>query len=205
MRGLQRTLMTAASTASQQTTSIIWTGLLFKRAPIVTRTLSPLEHAYLADKAFQQTLDATPFASEFYFKKGTPAEQSWAAAQDKSIPIAKQVIEPVESLPRSTEADALNDLTSLNRALERTLFLIVKDPSSKEWRLPRGAMKEDEVLHTAADRLVGETFGGQMDVWRVGQAPVGHVVSSKDKVRLGFSCFTQCRSNVDALEHRPFL
>lgn len=181
-KGLQKTLRTLATTTTTSGASI-WTGLLLKRAPIVTRTLSPLEHAYLADKAFQQTLDATPFAPEFYFKKGTPAEQTWAAAQEESVPIAKQVIEPVESLPRTTEADATNDLTSLNRALERTLFLIVKDPVSKDWTLPRGAMKEDEVLHTAADRLVVETFGGQMDVWRVGQAPVGHVVSStKDKV-----------------------
>ena len=191
-KGLQKVLSAASAragvswrslaTTSTSGNSTIWTGLLLKRAPIVTRTLNPLEHAYLADKAFQQTLDATPFAPEFYLKKGTPAEQTWAETQDASAPIAKQVIEPIESLSRTTEADSKNDLTSLNRALERTLFLIVKDPAAKEWRLPRGALKEDEVLHTAADRLVGETFGGQMDVWRVGQAPVGHVVSSQDKV-----------------------
>lgn len=174
-----------ASTGAVASTGTIWTGLLIKRSPVVTRTLSPLEHTYLADKAFQQTLDATPFAPEFYFKKGTPAEQKWSAAQDPKAPAAIQVLEKVEALPRITEADEKNDTKSLKRALERTLFLIVRErgtSSDKGWTLPRGSLQEEEVLHTSADRIVKESFGEQMDVWRVGQAPVGHVVSSKDKV-----------------------
>jgi large subunit ribosomal protein L46 len=46
--------------------------------------------------------------------------------------------------PRRTEADEKNDTKSLNRALQRTLYLLVKDKDGK-WQFPHDRLKEENL------------------------------------------------------------
>lgn len=48
-------------------------------------------------------------------------------------------------MPRRTEADEKNDTKSLNRALQRTLYLLVKNKEG-QWQFPQDRLK-DENLH----------------------------------------------------------
>ncbi len=109
-----------------------------------------------------------------------------------------RVLEVERPLPRRTGADVGGDLRSLNRALERTLYLLVRRGERKkgepEWCLPGGELGKKESLHTvgfpcgdlwgsradldiqAAERVIVQTGGVNMNTWVVGNMPVGHQV-----------------------------
>lgn len=97
-------------------------------------------------------------------------------------------------MPRITETDKNKDLKSLNRKLERTLYLLVKGRKDREWTFPRSTLEKKESLHTvsqkstkplvrhdaefkkAAERTLVQTGGVNMNTWVVGNMPIGHQV-----------------------------
>ncbi|KAA6414044.1 MAG: 50S ribosomal subunit L30 [Lasallia pustulata] len=82
--------------------------------------------------------------------------------------------EPVEKpMPRVTEADKTGDVKSLNRALQRTLYLLVKGGKGG-WTFPTTGLVPKEDLHTAAERIIVQAGGLNMNTWVVGNLPVGH-------------------------------
>ncbi|KAH8724242.1 hypothetical protein GQ44DRAFT_708859 [Phaeosphaeriaceae sp. PMI808] len=75
-------------------------------------------------------------------------------------------------MPRRTEADEKNDRKSLNRALQRTLYLLVKNKDGK-WQFPQDRL-QDEHLHGAVSRIITQSGGVNMNTWVVGHNPIGH-------------------------------
>ncbi|KAJ2885937.1 hypothetical protein FB639_001665, partial [Coemansia asiatica] len=86
---------------------------------------------------------------------------------------AVDISRSIELQPRETEADRSGDVKSLERKLDRTLYLLVKS-SKGEWELPTGDVAGEEVLLEAARRNLKEICGGKISVWLVGNGPVGH-------------------------------
>ncbi|KAH7061154.1 50S ribosomal subunit L30 [Macrophomina phaseolina] len=83
-------------------------------------------------------------------------------------------VEPAERpMSRVTEADKNNDQKSLNRMLQRTLYLLVKDPSGR-WQFPQDRLVGRENLHNAAERVLVQAGGINMNTWVVGNHPIGH-------------------------------
>ncbi|KAF9187053.1 54S ribosomal protein L17 mitochondrial [Haplosporangium sp. Z 767] len=81
----------------------------------------------------------------------------------------------VEFNDRVTEADRKNDVRSLERALQRTLYLIVKKSRDQHpWQFPQGGVHVCENLQEAAGRELQEECGSNMDLWFVGRVPIGH-------------------------------
>ena len=53
-----------------------------------------------------------------------------------------------------TEADLSGDKTSLNRKLDRVLYLLVKKPRQEHaWQMPQGGVEADESLLQVQSRL----------------------------------------------------
>ncbi|KAG9247251.1 putative 54S ribosomal protein L17, mitochondrial [Calycina marina] len=79
-------------------------------------------------------------------------------------------------LPRTTEADEKKDLKSLERKLDETLYLCVErnDENGAHWFFPAGPLEGRENLHQAAERVLVQTAGVNMNTWIVGHAPIGH-------------------------------
>lgn len=50
--------------------------------------------------------------------------------------------------PRITEADKIGDVRSLNRLLQRTLYLLVKSDKNDRWAFPSSLLTGKESLHT---------------------------------------------------------
>jgi large subunit ribosomal protein L46 len=71
------------------------------------------------------------------------AETSAAAEELESSDTKKNVME--RPPPRVTEADKANDVKSLNRALQRTLYLVVKDNKGR-WAFPTSRLVGKEGL-----------------------------------------------------------
>ncbi|KAG9237197.1 putative 54S ribosomal protein L17, mitochondrial [Amylocarpus encephaloides] len=81
-----------------------------------------------------------------------------------------------QPLERVTNADQTKDLTRLDRELDRTLYLVVQR-DSKGWGFPAGEVVGRENLHQAAERIIVQAGGINMNTWIVGNAPIGHHVS----------------------------
>ncbi|APA15002.1 hypothetical protein sscle_14g097720 [Sclerotinia sclerotiorum 1980 UF-70] len=88
--------------------------------------------------------------------------------------------------------DGVEDKKSLARKLEETVYLVVKgkgkgtDKEGKEidvdvWEFPKGDMVGNEVLHTAAQRILTETAGQNMNTWIVGHVPIGSLTIKPSK------------------------
>lgn len=100
------------------------------------------------------------------------------AAEDR-VPVEKP-------MPRRTEADEKNDVRKLDRALDKTLYLVVKKKPSadkkegekvdekSQWMFPTGVVPTDEGLHETAARILSESAGVNMNTWIVGRVPVAH-------------------------------
>ncbi|QDS74821.1 hypothetical protein FKW77_002469 [Venturia effusa] len=78
----------------------------------------------------------------------------------------------VKPMPRVTEADRNNDQRSLNRLLQRTLYLLVQNEAG-HWTFPTDAIIGRESLHQAAERILVQSGGLNMNTWIVGNHPVG--------------------------------
>lgn len=91
-------------------------------------------------------------------------------------------------LSRFTESDKTNDVKRLDRQLSRTLYLLVK-PEKGSWIFPQGDLEGKENLHQvcflllffyaannqqAAERVLVQTAGVNMNTWIIGHVPIGH-------------------------------
>ncbi|KAH0536819.1 hypothetical protein FGG08_006352 [Glutinoglossum americanum] len=85
--------------------------------------------------------------------------------------LRKEVVE--RPMPRVTEADRKGDQRSLDRRLDRTLYLLVKG-SEGRWGFPASALIGRENLHEAAERILIQSGGVNMNTWVVGNVPIGH-------------------------------
>ncbi|KAB8289824.1 hypothetical protein EYC80_010456 [Monilinia laxa] len=76
------------------------------------------------------------------------------------------------------------DRKSLARKLDETVYLVVRkkekslDKEGNEvevdvWEFPKGDLTGSEVLHTAAERILTQTAGPNMNTWIVGHVPIG--------------------------------
>lgn len=89
-------------------------------------------------------------------------------------------------LSRRTQADEDLDYKSLNRKLDRSLYLAVKG-EDKWYRLPSSSLLEREHLVTGAERVLAQTAGINMNTWFVGHAPIGHAQIEEKKQKGGLT------------------
>ncbi|KAF2675258.1 hypothetical protein BT63DRAFT_436197 [Microthyrium microscopicum] len=93
---------------------------------------------------------------------------------DQVVAMEEKVI-PDAPMPRTTEADKAGDEKSLNRLLQRTLYLLVKDGKGN-WRFPSAPWDgvKKETLRESAERIIRQSAGINMHTWIVSNHPVGH-------------------------------
>ncbi|KAE8727539.1 39S ribosomal protein L46 [Hibiscus syriacus] len=84
--------------------------------------------------------------------------------------------------PRITEADKTNDRKSLQRALDRRLYLLLYGdsngaPSGKPvWHFPEKVYDSKETLRKCAESGLESVLGDLSNTYFVGNAPMGHMV-----------------------------
>ncbi|KAI9485840.1 MAG: 39S mitochondrial ribosomal protein L46-domain-containing protein [Benjaminiella poitrasii] len=179
--------------------SRIQASVILTRTPQIIRDATPFEKAYFDYREKLERQESTSTPTEFYFKKGSVAERRWKneeearrkAMDDPSTSLTEALEQSqanwekenenlastnkAELLDRVTKADRENDTKSLDRALQRTLYLVVKnsnDPANP-WQFPEGPVDASEYLHEAAERTLKEQCGADMDTWFVGRQPIG--------------------------------
>merc|ERR1711871_948718 len=82
---------------------------------------------------------------------------------------------PFEPAPRTTEADASDDVHTTDRRLAESLYLLVKrNRKDSPWQFPQGKLRAEETLRQSSERVLDRAVG-RVRRWFVGNAPCGHV------------------------------
>ncbi|CAH9123704.1 unnamed protein product [Cuscuta epithymum] len=142
-------------------------SVLFERLPVVVPKIDPIVYAF----------------QEFSFR--------WRQQYRREYP--EKLLKRAESrgkgeyhidytpAPRITEADKSNDKKSLNRALDRRLYLLLhgKTLSSGKpvWHFPEKAYESEETLRRCAESALKSVIGDLSHTYFVGNAPMGHMVT----------------------------
>lgn len=138
---------------------------------------------------------------------GEPDQVVRRLLEDEGKDVAKSIDAEVAAesklggLRRTTEADEKNDQKSLERALDRTLYLVVKKKSAGKvdrWEFPDGPVEGEEGVKEVCEsssmsdsfvnhpvqcamRILDSSCGVNMNTWFVGNHPVGHLVKMHAK------------------------
>ncbi|RSH77766.1 54S ribosomal protein L17 mitochondrial [Apiotrichum porosum] len=187
---LRRGLATAAAPAS---TSQLTASLLLSRAPLLTRTPSPLAQAYYDRSLKIRHALSNPTATNFYFKPGSlPLRRFQEAEYAKEVEYygAKLVgkapdvgdVQPEPELVETArdhwaKADEARGETSLERCPEEELFCLIE--SKGKWTFPSTEVKAGEGLDEAVTARItgvdGALQGKSLDTWLVTRKPIGVV------------------------------
>ncbi|KAL4563787.1 hypothetical protein LXL04_027833 [Taraxacum kok-saghyz] len=83
--------------------------------------------------------------------------------------------------PRITEADKINDKKSLQRALDRRLYLLLfgdsyGTPKGQDvWHFPEKVYRSEETLRKCTESALESVIGDLSHTYFVGNAPMGHI------------------------------
>ncbi|XP_075063856.1 large ribosomal subunit protein mL46 [Mixophyes fleayi] len=136
-----------------------------------------LEQSLYSDHELQLIEDA-----ERLRRKQSDTYDSDDEAEDQDIVTAQDLEDAWEQkwrsfkfAPRVTEADKKNDQSSLNRKLENTLFLLVKEKIGNEdiWMFPQMEWQTGETMRQTAERVMSNLSGDHTKAHFVGNAPCG--------------------------------
>lgn len=89
--------------------------------------------------------------------------------------ISENELKAFKFAERKTEDDVTNNVCSTNRKLSSSLLLLIKQNlgKSSNWVLPLGLRHEGETMRQAAERVLIETCGTNLQTKFLGNAPVG--------------------------------
>jgi len=155
----------------------IVSGIALTRPPQILRDPHPFEREYYLYQQRLGQIYSPPFPEDFYFKKGSIAEKRWKKKKEQDKKNALSIFskfnendidkdandnekgedddknfddveeEEIKIASRITQDDINKDMKSLNRALQRTLYLIVKKPRNEHaWQFPQGGVNVKESL-----------------------------------------------------------
>lgn len=134
---------------TNKTTRIVASALL-SRPPLILPLLTPLESTYYAYQRSISRALAKPLAtsSAWFLKPNSPSEKTFTSfdakvvkemgqeSQEELYAMGREGIEGVSQLiERETQSDKAGEVRSLERKLDRTIYLLVKkDRKENNWQ-----------------------------------------------------------------------
>lgn len=152
---------------SSSSSDAIVASVLFERLPVVIPKIDPVVYA------FQEF----SFRWQQQYRRKYPDE---VLGKADARGIGEYQIDYVPA-PRITEADKTNDRKSLQRALDRRLYLLLYGTAygapGKEpvWHFPEKVYENEETLRLCAESALKSVLGGLLNTYFVGNAPFAHM------------------------------
>ncbi|KAF2497527.1 ribosomal protein [Lophium mytilinum] len=157
------------------------------------------EPAWQVERLLEDADASAPESTGADAAKGMEGAAVAEAGVEIAAEASKKKAEPIERpMPRETEADRKGDQRSLDRLMQRSLYLVVQNKEGR-WVLPDDQIQGRETLHQAAERVLVHNGGLNMNTWVVGNVPVGHYSFDYVKRRPHPE-----RANVEALGEKIF-
>ncbi|XP_054732982.1 39S ribosomal protein L46, mitochondrial [Anastrepha obliqua] len=181
--------MSSSSTTESTENWDLYASVLVERLPIVSKSLTNLEREFqehLWRVEFENSLksdyelkhERDQIQSEL-IKKGEMEvdlddSSSKMTAQDLKDAYSEE-LKNFQTALRSTPDDVANTTTSTDRCLEETLYLVIEEVlNTKAHRmLPQGLRHDGETMRQAAERVLREKCGTQLQVNFYSNAPCG--------------------------------
>eukprot|EP00128_Syssomonas_multiformis_P014798 Colp12_sorted_trinity150504_noHs@6654 len=175
----------------------LFTSVICERYPVITKEPTEFEKIYeeFREKLWQERsildshekevavvkTDAKADKKQKQKKKEDVAESKDAdsAAEAAAIAEEKKAAETFQAAPRRTLADEQNNIKSVFRALDSTLYLLVKTASRKEWHFPKQEYTAEESLRQVAEKALPAVVGDKLSVYYIGNAPVAHTKEAR--------------------------
>ncbi|CCK70732.1 mitochondrial 54S ribosomal protein mL46 KNAG_0F00630 [Huiozyma naganishii CBS 8797] len=92
------------------------------------------------------------------------------------------IMRPIVLNPTETEDDKKGILTSLERKLRNSLYLVVKDNDKNPWRFPTFPTQDDKPLHLTAEEGLKQIGGESINIWSVSAKPVAVIEDAENKL-----------------------
>ncbi|XP_031282762.1 54S ribosomal protein L17, mitochondrial [Pistacia vera] len=143
-------------------------SVLFERLPVVIPKIDPVVYAFEEFSFRWRNQFRRRYPDEFLDKSDSRGKGDY---QMDYVPA-----------PRITEADKTNDRKSLQRALDRRLYLLLYGnaygaPDGKPfWHFPEKVYESEETLRKCAELALESVLGDLSRTYFVGNAPIGHMV-----------------------------
>lgn len=135
--------------------------------------------AVLPDQATPvQAFESFSFDWRQQFRRVYPQEFLDASSSSREADEGEPEFEPG---PTVTEADKTNDRRSLDRALTRRLYLLIRGTpyggakDSPVWHFPEKEYAKEDTLRKCAEEVIKPFVNNPADVYFVGNAPCGHL------------------------------
>ncbi|XP_071701024.1 uncharacterized protein [Rutidosis leptorrhynchoides] len=160
-------------------------SVLFERLPVIIPKIDPVVYA------FQEF----SFRWRQQFRRAYPEE--FLKKSDSRGEGGEYHIDFVPA-PRITEADKTNDKRSLQRALDRRLYLLLfgdaygSPKGQPVWHFPEKVYNSEETLRKCAESALESVIGDLSHTYFVGNAPMGHIAmqpTEEDKDTQSFKRF----------------
>jgi len=143
----------------ESVTGRMWGSLVLERYPVIMPELPEWEREY----------EEWSFARQNEKRKILP--QIFTSTQYNEENSAEVDWEPA---PRITPDDVAKNTKSLNRALDKKLYLVVKSAGVEEWQFPHALHAPGQTMRQVVDCVVEEKMPVPDDVFVIGNAPSGH-------------------------------
>ncbi|XP_055843100.1 39S ribosomal protein L46, mitochondrial [Episyrphus balteatus] len=167
----------------------LYASVLVERLPIVSKSLNSLETDFqklLWQTEFENSLKSDHelqhekdlIQAELIKKGEVEIEFDDSASKQTAQDLKDSYIEEAKKFQlasRETPDDKTNNLKSIKRRLEDTLYLLVEQKVGKNTLLllPQGIRQEGETMRQTAERVLLEQCGDQLNVTFYGNAPCG--------------------------------
>lgn len=141
------------------------------------------EIVHQRDRRFKQVLRLPKTYKEV--EANSSAEAADADADAAAVAKEDNMSRKIVPNSRITKADETKDLTSLERNLSRTLYLVIHSPSTNAWAMPNFQEESGESvqpLHKLAEEGLYKIGGEQINYFNVSNTPC-HVYKHQDGKR----------------------
>lgn len=154
-------------------------SIVIQRIPVILPELEPWEtewHQYL-EKRREKT--CVPLPEEITRVIHDSDTGGWRYKTAEELAEEKTRAEEhskMEFAPRITEDDLSGNKRSLDRQLDKSVYLIVKkDRTENTWEFPKVNWRGSEPLRDTLEDNLRHLFGGDTRLHMMGHAPIGHL------------------------------
>ncbi|OMO90331.1 Ribosomal protein L46 [Corchorus olitorius] len=183
---MRRSLTSLKGARGFSTTSSekIVASVLFERLPVVIPKIDPIVYAFQEFSFRWRQQYRRRYPDEFLNMSKSRALALLSEGVIRKDDIEGKGDDQMDYVPapRITEADKTNDRKSLQRALDRRLYLLLYGdsygaPSGKPvWHFPEKVYDSEETLRKCAESALRSVLGDLSHTYFVGNAPMGHMV-----------------------------
>lgn len=168
MTPLLRSLRAFSSSSSTTSSDKIVASVLFERLPVVIPKIDPVVYAFQEFSFRWKQQYRRIYPDEFFKKYESRGKGDY---QIDYVPAS-----------RITEADQTNDKRSLQRALDRRLYLLLHGTPHATpggmpvWHFPEKVYENEDTLRKCAESALKSVLGDLSNTYFVGNAPMAHMV-----------------------------